>query len=91
MAVFRKLPWFKALTYIIGQLIGAWLGALIVFANYSAGINIFEGGAGQRTLKTASLFSTYPVCALFFPVCFFSQKSLGSSPTYRQPTAFSMK
>ena len=61
MAIFRGLPWLKAVTYIFGQLIGAWLGALIVFANYSSAISIFEGGNGQRTLKSAGLFSTYPV------------------------------
>ena len=66
MAVFRGLPWFKAFTYILGQVIGAWVGALIVFANYSGGIDIFEGSDSQRTLKTAGLFSTYPVCTLFF-------------------------
>jgi glycerol uptake facilitator-like aquaporin len=64
MAVFRGLPWFKAVTYILGQLIGAWLGALIVFANYSKAIDIFEGGNGQRTLKGAGLFSTYPVSSV---------------------------
>ena len=61
MAVFRGLSWFKAATYIFGQLIGAWLGALVVYANYSNAINIFEGGNGQRSLKSAGLFSTYPV------------------------------
>ncbi|KAH9069311.1 putative aquaporin 4 [Lactarius deliciosus] len=63
MAIFRGLPWFKAFTYILGQITGACIGALIVFANYSGGIDIFEGGAGQRTLKTARLFSTYPPTA----------------------------
>ena len=66
MAVFRRLSWFKAFTYILGQIIGAWLGALVVFANYSRGIDIFEGGTGQKTLKTASLFSTYPVRIVLF-------------------------
>lgn len=65
MAVFRGLPWLKAVSYIFGQLIGAWLGALIVFANYSRAINIYEGGNGQRTLKSAGLFSTYPVSSCF--------------------------
>jgi aquaglyceroporin related protein len=65
MAVFRGLPWLKAVGYIFGQLIGAWLGALIVFANYSRAINIYEGGNGQRTLKSAGLFSTYPVSSCF--------------------------
>ena len=62
MAVFRGLPWLKAVAYIFGQLIGAWLGALIVYANYARTMNIYEGGNGQRTLKSAGLFSTYPVC-----------------------------
>ena len=69
MAIFRGLSWFKAVTYIFGQLIGAWLGALIVFANYSDAINIFEGGNGQRTLKSAGLFSTYPVCFSSLLLC----------------------
>jgi aquaglyceroporin related protein len=65
MAVFRGLPWLKAVTYIFGQVIGAWLAALITFANYSKAIDIFEGGNGQRTLKSARLFSTYPVSSVF--------------------------
>lgn len=73
MAIFRGLPWFKAFTYILGQIIGAWMGALIVFANYSGGIDIFEGGDGQRTLKTASLFSTYPLPYVSSANCFFDE------------------
>lgn len=73
MAVFRGLPWFKAFTYILGQIIGAWLGALIVFANYARGIDIFEGGAGEKTLKTASLFSTYPLAYVSSTNCFFDE------------------
>jgi aquaglyceroporin related protein len=73
MAVFRGLPWLKAVTYIFGQLIGAWLGALIVFANYSRAINIFEGGNGQRTLKSAGLFSTYPLAYMSSANCFFDE------------------
>ena len=95
MAVFRGLPWFKAVTYIFGQLIGAWLGAIIVYANYSDAINIFEGGNGQRTLKTAGLFSTYPVSFLFLfairRAVSDRDVSSSSSPTCRQPTAFSTK
>jgi len=73
MAIFRGLPWFKAVTYIFGQLIGAWLGALIVYANYSDAINIFEGGNGQRTLKSAGLFSTYPLDYMSSVNCFFDE------------------
>jgi aquaglyceroporin related protein len=73
MAVFRGLPWFKAFTYILGQVLGAWVGALVVYANYSGGINIFEGGAGLRTLKTAGLFSTYPLAYVSSANCFFDE------------------
>ena len=97
MAVFRGLPWLKAVAYIFGQLIGAWLGALIVFANYARAINIYEGGNGQRTLKSAGLFSTYPVSSCLPPVILPVHLSDSggflrlSSPTCRQPIAFSMK
>jgi len=73
MAVFRGLPWFKAFTYILGQIIGACLGALIVFANYARAIDIFEGGAGEKTLKTAGLFSTYPLAYVSSANCFFDE------------------
>jgi len=73
MAVFRGLPWFKAVTYIFGQLVGAWLGSLVVYANYANAINIFEGGNGQRTLKTAGLFSTYPLAYMSSANCFFDE------------------
>jgi aquaglyceroporin related protein, other eukaryote len=96
MAVFRGLSWFKAVTYILGQLVGAWLGALVVYANYADAINIFEGGNGQRTLKTAGLFSTYPVSfscpfSLFVVLYLTGWVSSCSLPTCRQPTAFSTK
>ncbi|KAI9452671.1 aquaporin [Russula earlei] len=67
MAIFRGLSWFKAVTYIFAQLIGAWLGALIVFANYSEGINIFEGG------NVLGLFSTYPLAYMSSTNCFFDE------------------
>jgi aquaglyceroporin related protein len=61
LAIFRGFPWRKVPGYLLGQLIGAWLGAILVFGNYFHAINIVEGGNGERTLKTASLFSTYAV------------------------------
>jgi aquaglyceroporin related protein, other eukaryote len=61
MAVFRGFPWHKVPGYVLGQIIGAWAGALFVFANYFHAIDIFEGQQGTRTLKTGSLFGTYAV------------------------------
>jgi aquaglyceroporin related protein len=40
-------------------MLGAIVGAGIVYANYSHAIDVVEGG--QRTLKTAGIFGTYPV------------------------------
>ena len=40
---------------------GGIVGAAIVYGNYFHAIDLFEGGRGVRTLKTAGLFSTYAV------------------------------
>lgn len=48
---------------MFSQLMGALVGAAIVYANYFHAIDIFEGGRGIRTVPgTAGLFSTYAVC-----------------------------
>ncbi len=61
MAVFRDLPWWKVPGYVLGQLIGAWAGAIVVFGNYFQAIDIVGGKKGRRTLTTASLFGTHAV------------------------------
>lgn len=44
------------------QLLGAIVGAALVYANYYHAINAFEGGSGVRTIPgTAQLFGTYAV------------------------------
>jgi aquaglyceroporin related protein, other eukaryote len=49
------------IAYILAQLLGGITGAALVYANYFHAIDLFEGGQGVRTLKTAGLFSTYAV------------------------------
>jgi glycerol uptake facilitator-like aquaporin len=49
MAVFGDFPWKKVPEYVLPKIIGAWLEAIIVFANYFHAINIFEGQKGRRT------------------------------------------
>jgi Major intrinsic protein len=61
MAIFRDFPWRKVPGYVLGQLVGAWAGAILVFGNYFHAIDIVEG-KGKRSLKTGSLFATYAVC-----------------------------
>ncbi|KAI0050271.1 aquaporin [Auriscalpium vulgare] len=73
LAVYRKFPWRKVPGYMLGQLIGAWIAALIVFANYFHAIDIFEGGKGVRTLSTASLFATYSLAYMPAANCFFDE------------------
>jgi glycerol uptake facilitator-like aquaporin len=53
----------SAKDYIFAQLMGGLVGALLVYGNYYHAIDIYEGGAGVRTLATAGFFSTYAVCA----------------------------
>lgn len=53
--------------YMLSQLLGAILGAAIVYANYFHAISLFEGGSGIRTVSgTAGLFGTYAVSKDFF-------------------------
>ncbi|KAG6860167.1 hypothetical protein C0995_014839 [Termitomyces sp. Mi166 len=59
LATWRGFPWRKVPAYIFAQLMGGLVGAALVYANYFHAIDIFEGGKGVRTLKTAGLFSTY--------------------------------
>jgi len=72
MATFRGLPWKKVPGYIGGQILGAWLGSLIVFANYASAIKIVEGN-GAHTLKTGSLFGTYALDYMSGGNCFFNE------------------
>ncbi|KAI9512387.1 aquaporin [Russula earlei] len=73
MAVFRDFPWRKVPGYVLGQLIGAWAGAIIVFGNYFHAIDIVEGKKGGRTLTTASLFGTYALDYMPSANCFFDE------------------
>lgn len=79
--VFRRFPWRKFPVYFFAQLLGALLGALVVYANYTAAIDLLEGGRGVRTVlpgvpgagSTASIFATYPVPFLSTWAKFFSE------------------
>ncbi|KIK61295.1 hypothetical protein GYMLUDRAFT_579220 [Collybiopsis luxurians FD-317 M1] len=72
-ATWRGFPWRKVPGYIFGQLMGGLVGAALVYADYFHAIDIYEGGRGIRTLKTASLFSTYALDYMTNVSCFFSE------------------
>ncbi|ETW81616.1 aquaporin [Heterobasidion irregulare TC 32-1] len=74
LAVFRDFPWKKVPIYIFAQILGAWIGSLIVFANYFHAIYIFEGGRKALSVPgTASLFATYALDYMPAANSFFDQ------------------
>jgi len=70
LTVFRRFPWRKALVYIMAQLLGAWMGGLLIYANYYHAIKIVDP---NLTRATASLFTTYALDYLPSAACFFSE------------------
>jgi MIP family channel proteins len=68
-----KLPF-----YILAQIIGAFIGSLLVYMNYSEAILEFEIKAGIlrssiESIRTASLFATYPASQISNWNAFFDQ------------------
>ena len=62
--VFRGLPWRRFPMYLIAQVLGAFCGAGVVYANYISAIDAFSG-VGVRSVppavnSTAQIFATYP-------------------------------
>ncbi|KAI0302866.1 aquaporin-like protein [Multifurca ochricompacta] len=73
-AIFRRLSWKKVPLYILGQMLGAFLGSLFVYSNYFHAINLVEGGSGVRTVPgTAGLFATYAAPYVPAANCFFNE------------------
>ena len=93
LAIFRGFPWKKVPGYIIGQIFGAWMGAMLTYANYFHAIDVFEGGKGVRTTPgTAALFATYAVRESFLDSRKVEVLISGLSLIIcRQPHASSMK
>lgn len=66
LAVWRDFPWRKVPAYIGAQVMGGFVGAGLVYANYIHAIDAVEGGRHIRTVPpalpgTAGYFSTYAV------------------------------
>ncbi len=64
-AVKRGFPWKKVLPYMAAQLVGAFLGAALVFLVYYQAIGAFEQAAGitrgdPASNTTFSIFATFP-------------------------------
>ncbi|ORY73092.1 aquaporin-like protein [Leucosporidium creatinivorum] len=64
LAVFRGFPWRMVPRYLIAQVLGAFCGALIIYANYKTALGMYDpdkliySSTGQNT--SASLFVTMP-------------------------------
>lgn len=64
LAVTKRFPWSKVGYYVLAQMIGAFLGAAIVFAVYYAKWQQFDPGFDN----TAGVFATFPgVPGTFWP------------------------
>ena len=59
-AVMRDFPWRKVPVFLLAQILGAFIGAAIIYGNYLGAIDIQEGGSARTVPGTASLFATYP-------------------------------
>src|SRR6202522_1041367 len=64
-AVRRKFAWAKVLPYWGAQILGAFVGAALVYGVYNAAINAFNLAAhtpksGGQALATYSIFATFP-------------------------------
>jgi glycerol uptake facilitator protein len=65
LAARRGFPWAKVIPYSIAQILGAFTGAALVFANYHDAINAYEKAAnivrGDPSGNTTfSIFATFP-------------------------------
>jgi aquaglyceroporin related protein, other eukaryote len=64
--LYRGFPWWKFPIYAVAQVMGCFCGAAIIYGNYKSAIDVYEGGAGIRTVPgysdtaTAGVFNTYP-------------------------------
>ncbi|ODV97407.1 hypothetical protein PACTADRAFT_49125 [Pachysolen tannophilus NRRL Y-2460] len=62
-AVYRDFKWSKTLGYMGSQMLGGYIGGLLVYATYKTSFDHYEGGADIRTVTgdhpTAGIFCTF--------------------------------
>lgn len=72
-ALFRGFPWKKVPVYIFSQVLGGYLGGLIVYGNYFHAIDLVEGKGIRTVPGTAGLFTSYPAPWMPAAACFFDE------------------
>lgn len=62
LAVRRGFPWARVGPYVLAQMLGAFVGALVVYITYREALFAFDGGIRQvlGPQGTAGIFATYP-------------------------------
>jgi MIP family channel proteins len=62
LAVRRGFPWSRVAPYVVAQVLGAMVGAAIVYVTYRDALMAFDGGIRQvaGAQGTAGIFATYP-------------------------------
>ena len=75
LATFGRMRWSEVPGYIIAQLLGAFVGSGIVYADYLEAFNAFDGGVRSITgsTATAAVFCTYPASFMSWVGSFFDQ------------------
>jgi glycerol uptake facilitator protein len=84
-ALRRKFPWWKVLPYWLAQIVGAYVGAAIVYFNYSGLLNAYEtkfqivrgvtgiNDLGSAAVTEAKIFYTFPQPFVSIPAAFADQ------------------
>src|SRR5690349_13209441 len=75
LSVFRKFPKKKVIGYWLAQGAGAYLAAVLLYANYIQAFNDHDGGVRSVTgpNATAGIFSTYPASFMTVEGAFFDE------------------
>ena len=77
MVAMKKCKWSDLPIYWVGQYLGAFLGAAVVYGTYIDGINVVLGGKDVIT-QAAGIFATYPNEASSIPTLILDQ-ALGTA------------